>query len=1500
MTHPLPMPVCLRTLRFAFPLVLMAGCEPPSEGGSTEGASRSSGADSIQQDAEDTGMDTAASHAAVAIPSALRDELASGGVTQVIVEMRSIDMPGLARAKGGERAQMLNRRAEQYASTRDIILSGLSSDARLDRSFDHVPLMIVEVSSDVALERLALDRSVVGLHANERFEPVMDQSLQLINQPEAAAEGHTGAGTAVAILDTGLDYRHSDFGSCTDVGEPADCRVVAAADFAPQDNKLDTNGHGTNVAAIVGGVAPGTDLIGLDVFRSNGYAYTSEIVAAIDWVIENQDIYNIVALNMSLGGGSYTAECAGTSYDIAMMAALEAGVASAVATGNNGWTNRIGSPACAPSAVKVGAVYDDNYGRIGWSGCTDTSTAADKVTCFSNSASFVDLLAPGALIDAGGYRMGGTSQATPHVAGALAVMAAAYPKETPEEWTERLIETGITLTDHRNGLSFPRIDVEAAVADAHACYVSLDASQIEVPVSGGSGLVSVDVESSCDWDVSSEDAWLSFSPASGTGAGTITWTAAANPDGARVGSVSVGSDAVVFSQGANAAPVAAVTIDAGVSYTASRTLQLSISASDADDAVTGMCIANIDEDPDAACSSWETYSTARTWWSSAGQGTKQVGVWVRDSRGRVSEVAPDAIVLDTVAPTGSSLSAIGINGGGVLTWSAATEAGVGLERYWVQSASGTTAPSSCSSGTQVYEGAGLTTTITGLSNGQAYAFRLCATDALGNEGSLATATVTPAEASGDAGTLSINGGTYWTDNRVVQLTMSAGIENATHMCVSDSSSCETWISAQDELEWTMPNIQGAHTVHLWYRNSIGQESPPVTAAVGLDTIDPSEGSLTVESSSRRAELAWSGQEDFGSGVESVVVVMEPGLKAPRTCEKGEEVYRGSAQSAVLTGLVNGQNYTIRLCTIDVAGNQSSGTTAVLGPVGGGPRGSIVLNNGDIWTAKRAVNVSIDSTSATEMCISHTTRCSRWQPVRSQQIYMIPSRQGEAVVYATFRDGDGDLSPVVSDAIQLDNGAPGDQDLTVVKGDRQLEASWSSSSDKGSGVDHYIIVANEGSTEAPNSCSAGTLLWEGETASATLTGLTNGQPYALRKCSVDVAGNMSSGATAVGWPGTDETAPVGSMVLNGNDGWTRLRSVAVTLSASDDASGVRDVCVSTRTTECTTWTALSDDLVVNLSSKQGLQTVYGWIRDNEGNVSEMISDDIGFDSRAPKGGVVTAAEGNASTRLSWADFAETGSGLDWYRVIYTTDTGVRNCSKGTVAYEGSRTSTTVTGLQNGETYTFAVCPVDVAGNVGKAATNSQRPASEYDAPTGSVVVEGGAAYAGTGMAAVAITASDASGVARMCVSTSRGCSRFVPFASNAVVNMPGRTKSVTVSVWLEDGQGNRSQTPLTDVIEVDGTAPTNGTATAKAISRGVQFTASGAVDAHSGVAGYVVAGRVGGGKAPKCGTSSDLATAAGPTFSVTGLKRGSAYTFRVCAVDAVGNMSKGVQVYATPK
>jgi uncharacterized repeat protein (TIGR02543 family) len=93
-----------------------------------------------------------------------------------------------------------------------------------------------------------------------------------------------------------------------------------------------------------------------------------------------------------------------------------------------------------------------------WSDCNDISTFADKVTCFSNSAPFLTLLAPGAIVNAAGISMSGTSQATPHVAGAAAVLRAAYPDDSVSQTVARM-KQGKSVTDPRNGIVTPRVDV---------------------------------------------------------------------------------------------------------------------------------------------------------------------------------------------------------------------------------------------------------------------------------------------------------------------------------------------------------------------------------------------------------------------------------------------------------------------------------------------------------------------------------------------------------------------------------------------------------------------------------------------------------------------------------------------------------------------------------------------------------------------------------------------------------------------------------------------------------------------------------------------------------------------------------------------------------------------------------------------------------------------------------------------------------------------------------
>lgn len=104
--------------------------------------------------------------------------------------------------------------------------------------------------------------------------------------------------------------------------------------------------------------------------------------------------------------------------------------AIAVAAGNHGMESGIfreglAHPACTRGALSVGGVYDADHGSRPWSiGCTDATTAADQIACFSQSASYLGVLAPGAFITAAELRYAGTTQATPHVAGAVAALAA--------------------------------------------------------------------------------------------------------------------------------------------------------------------------------------------------------------------------------------------------------------------------------------------------------------------------------------------------------------------------------------------------------------------------------------------------------------------------------------------------------------------------------------------------------------------------------------------------------------------------------------------------------------------------------------------------------------------------------------------------------------------------------------------------------------------------------------------------------------------------------------------------------------------------------------------------------------------------------------------------------------------------------------------------------------------------------------------------------------------
>jgi len=554
-----------------------------------------------------------------------------------------------------------------------------------------LPAMHVRVDSTDALMALAADSSVGRIVMNDQHQ-LLDGTpadLTLINQPQAAAAGKLGAGATVAVLDTGTDFKRAPF-NCSAAGA-AGCPVIYAQDFAPSDNNVDDNGHGTNVSGIVLSVAPAAKIIALDVFNG-ATAWTTDIMSAIDWVIQNKARYNIVAINMSLGGGTSTTTCPSDPLAISVSSARAAGVLSAVASGNSGSLNALSSPACGPDAVSVGAVHAANLGAIGWSNCSDTTTVADKVACFSCSSSFLTILAPGVMITAAGITMSGTSQATPHVAGAIAVLAAAFPDESPTDRVTRLTSYGVPVKDARNGITKPRLDLLASLngaasptptptptpstpttptaptgtitLNARASYTKTTTVTAALAVTSGSAAqVCLSEASTCTAWVTAA-ATKSFTLSKGDGTKTVHawWKDAKGNISASPASASILLDTTAPTNGTITASATELT----ATFTWSG-------FADAGSGLAGYRVVTGSSSPATSCTGTAAYEgTATTFTKQLAAGTVYARVCGKDAVGNVSSGAVTTVVLKAAAhpvslAAATTTSSVGNSAGGTAT-----------------------------------------------------------------------------------------------------------------------------------------------------------------------------------------------------------------------------------------------------------------------------------------------------------------------------------------------------------------------------------------------------------------------------------------------------------------------------------------------------------------------------------------------------------------------------------------------------------------------------------------------------------------------------------------------------------------------------------------------------------------------------------------------------------------------------------------------------------------
>lgn len=291
-----------------------------------------------------------------------------------------------------------------------------------------------------------------------RVEAALDQSVPQIEADSAWEQGFTGEGVKVAVLDTGIDSEHPDIAG----------QIDDAVSFVPGEEVKDVNGHGTHVASTVlgtgagdgkhKGVAPDARLLVGKVLSDQGFGQDSWIIDGMEWASENAKIVNMsLGSDMPSDGTDPMAEAVNRLTD-------ENGTLFVIAAGNRGGEGTIGSPGTADSALTVGAVDKED----------ELAYFSSKGPRYGDMGLKPDLSAPGVGIVAarsqyssgtGDYKsLNGTSMATPHVAGAAAILAEKYPEWDGKTLKQALMNTTKKLDGYQPyHVGTGRVDVAAAL-----------------------------------------------------------------------------------------------------------------------------------------------------------------------------------------------------------------------------------------------------------------------------------------------------------------------------------------------------------------------------------------------------------------------------------------------------------------------------------------------------------------------------------------------------------------------------------------------------------------------------------------------------------------------------------------------------------------------------------------------------------------------------------------------------------------------------------------------------------------------------------------------------------------------------------------------------------------------------------------------------------------------------------------------------------------------------
>jgi subtilisin len=468
------------------------------------------------------------------VPQSLLAQASAHGSARVIVRLNTPFSPEAALMSAPAAAAQ----RQGIAAVRGSLQAQLAGSRHtVVRAYGALPFLALEAGPDALARLQALPGLVLSVDEDRISRPQLAETISVIQAPAAWAAGFDGTGTIVALLDTGVEKTHpfltdkviaeACFSSNTTYeGHTVTSLCPGGVTFSSGpgsalncDAAIFNCDNGTHVAGVVAGgttgaspagVAPGASLMSVQIYSRFPGAYSgcggvdctlsfaSDQIAGLNYVFEQRNAFpgkTIAAANLGLGGGVFTAPCE-LDPIVAPIAQLRtAGIATVISTANDGLTDAMGSPACAPGAISVGATDDGSHG-----------TTVDDISFYSNMASFMSLLAPGSwtrssvptTTDPSGFAtFGGTSVATAHVSGAFAILRGGNPTASVDTLLEVLQSAGRPLTDDRpvcptcttTGVTSHRIAIKDALDVVAIPDVAMTAASTVAAASPGQAIV---------------------------------------------------------------------------------------------------------------------------------------------------------------------------------------------------------------------------------------------------------------------------------------------------------------------------------------------------------------------------------------------------------------------------------------------------------------------------------------------------------------------------------------------------------------------------------------------------------------------------------------------------------------------------------------------------------------------------------------------------------------------------------------------------------------------------------------------------------------------------------------------------------------------------------------------------------------------------------------------------------------------------------------------------